>query len=113
MKRTRFNLPAYAFAMKILLQSFETGLYLDLIGSWTNDPALARDFPDTLQATEFKLQRRLSQAFVVLVPEPVEEVRLPSLRAEPGPREKSPATARSVRDRQVYSHSPRKVVQAP
>jgi hypothetical protein len=55
--------------MRILLQSFETGLYLDLIGAWTDSPELARDFPDTLQATHFKFQRRLDHTFVVVVPE--------------------------------------------
>ena len=57
---------------KILLQSFETGLYLDSIGAWTNDPELARDFPNTVKATKFKLDRRLSHAFVVVVPEPTQ-----------------------------------------
>ncbi len=53
---------------RILLQCFDTGRYLDAAGDWTDRPELARDFPNCLQATEFKLRRRLSQAFVVVVP---------------------------------------------
>jgi hypothetical protein len=56
--------------MRILLQSFETGLYLDTSGDWTNNPDLARSFPSTRQAAEFKTQRRLAKAFVVVLPEP-------------------------------------------
>lgn len=55
---------------RILLQSFETGFYLDMDGAWTTRPELARDFANTVKATEFKLQRRLSDTFVVLLPEP-------------------------------------------
>jgi hypothetical protein len=56
--------------MKFVLQSFETGLYLDTTGDWTNRPELARDFPNALQASGFKLQRRLRDVFVVVMPEP-------------------------------------------
>jgi hypothetical protein len=56
--------------MKFVLQSFETGLYLDTTGDWTNRPELARDFPNALQVSGFKLQRRLRDVFVVVVPEP-------------------------------------------
>ena len=54
---------------RILLQDFETGLYLDLAGAWTSSPESARDFPNCVKATEFKIQRRLSHAFVVVLPE--------------------------------------------
>ena len=53
---------------RILLQCFETGRYLDAVGNWTDSPELAQDFPNSLKATEFKLRRRLSQVFVVVVP---------------------------------------------
>jgi hypothetical protein len=56
---------------RILLQSFETGFYLDMDGAWTTKPELARDFANTVQATEFKLHRRLIDTFVVLLPEPM------------------------------------------
>jgi len=56
--------------MRILLQSFETGLYLDTSGDWTNDSALAQSFPNTRQGAEFKVQRRLAHTFVVVLPEP-------------------------------------------
>src|SRR5664279_2034947 len=56
--------------MRILLQSFETGLYLDTSGAWTSTSDLARSFPSTRQAAEFKIQRRLDRAFVVVLPEP-------------------------------------------
>jgi hypothetical protein len=55
--------------MRILLQSFETGLYLDTSGDWTDISDLARSFPSTRQAAEFKLHRRLANAFVVVLPE--------------------------------------------
>lgn len=55
--------------MIILLQSFETGLYLDRVGAWTEKPGLARTFPNAVQATAFKIHRRLSHAFVVVLPD--------------------------------------------
>jgi hypothetical protein len=55
--------------MRILLQSFETGLYLGTSGDWTNTPALAQNFRDTRQAAEFKIHRRLAHAFVVVQPD--------------------------------------------
>jgi hypothetical protein len=58
---------------RILLQSFETGFYLDSAGAWTSSPALARDFPSTVLATEFKVHRHLKNAFVVVVPEPTSQ----------------------------------------
>ena len=56
--------------MRILLQSFETGLYLDTSGGWTNSPDLARNFPNTRQAAEFRIHRHLAKTFVVVLPEP-------------------------------------------
>ena len=56
--------------MRILLQSFETGLYLDTSGDWTNESALARSFPNTRHAAEFIVHRRLTHTFVVVLPEP-------------------------------------------
>ena len=56
--------------MRVLLQSFETGLYLDMSGAWTNASDLARNFPNTRQAAEFKIHRRLANAFVVVQPAP-------------------------------------------
>ena len=55
--------------MRILLQSFETGKYLDAVGAWTDRLDLAHDFPNTVQATEAKIRRRLRHAFVAVVPE--------------------------------------------
>jgi len=60
--------------MRVLLQSFETGLYLDTSGDWTIASHLARDFPNTRQATEFKIHRRLANIFVVVRPEPAPPV---------------------------------------
>jgi len=56
--------------MRILLQSFEIGFYLDTSGDWTNVLDLARNFPNTRKATEFKIHRRLANAFVIVQPEP-------------------------------------------
>jgi hypothetical protein len=55
---------------RILLQNFETGLYLDLVGAWTTSPELAQEFPNSAKATEFKITHRLNHVFAVLVPEP-------------------------------------------
>jgi hypothetical protein len=69
--------------MRILLQNFETGLYLDTSGAWTSTPELARSFPSTRQAAEFKIQRRLDQALVIVLPEPAPPLaRLSLLRQE-------------------------------
>lgn len=57
--------------MRILLQSFETGLYLDPSEHWTNTSDLARNFPNTRQAAQFKIHRRLANTFVVVQPDPV------------------------------------------
>jgi hypothetical protein len=56
--------------MRILLQNFETGLYLAGDGSWTQKHEAALAFRDEVRATEFRLQHRLDQAFVVVRPEP-------------------------------------------
>ncbi|MCX6916290.1 MAG: hypothetical protein NT167_25155 [Verrucomicrobia bacterium] len=56
--------------MRILLQSFESGLYLDASGDWTSTSDLARNFANTRQAAEFKIHRRLAGVFVVVLPEP-------------------------------------------
>jgi hypothetical protein len=53
---------------RILLRDFETGLYLDPSGTWTTSPELAQGFPNTVLATETKLRRRLSEAFVIVLP---------------------------------------------
>ncbi len=55
---------------RILLQDFETGLYLGPEGTWTGNPEMARDFPNTVQATETKLRRHLREAFVIVLPQP-------------------------------------------
>ena len=54
--------------MKIVLQSFETGLYFDERGGWTLLPELAKAFSNTTQASEHKFRRRLEHTFVVVVP---------------------------------------------
>jgi hypothetical protein len=63
--------------MRVLLQSFETGLYLDTSGDWTNTSDLARNFRDTRQAAEFKIHHRLSSVFVVVQPEPTPQANVP------------------------------------
>lgn len=75
---------------RILLQSFETGLYLDLVGAWTSSPALARDFPNSVKATEFKMHRRLSQAFVVVLPELARETEAATFACITTPRSDTP-----------------------
>jgi hypothetical protein len=54
---------------RILLRDFETGLYLDPTGTWTTQLEQAQAFPNTVVATEAKLRRRLSEAFVIVVPQ--------------------------------------------
>ncbi len=56
--------------MRILLQSFESGLYLDTSGEWTSTSDLARNFANSRQAAEFKIHHRLTHVFVVVLPEP-------------------------------------------
>ena len=77
--------------MRILLQSFETGLYLDSSGAWTNTSDLARSFPSTRQAAEFKIHRRLDKAFVVVEPEPAAPLNMTSSRDETTMQAKKPA----------------------
>ena len=68
--------------MRILLQSFETGFYLDTGGDWTNNSDLARNFQNTRQATEFKTHRRLVNAFAVVQPEPDPKIDVTSIYDE-------------------------------
>ena len=58
----------FYYMNRILLRDFETGLYLDPSGTWTTNPEQAQGFPNTVLATETKLRRRLSEAFVIVVP---------------------------------------------
>ena len=53
--------------MRILLQSFESGLYLDTSGEWTSTSDLARNFANSRQAAEFKIHHRLTHVFVVVL----------------------------------------------
>jgi len=56
--------------MKILLQSFETGLYLDTSGAWTNTPALAQNFPNYAASNGVSKSTDASPApSVVVLPE--------------------------------------------
>jgi hypothetical protein len=56
--------------MRILLQNFETGLYLDREGQWTRKAENARAFADEVRATEYRVQQRLANTFVVVRLEP-------------------------------------------
>jgi hypothetical protein len=62
--------------MAILLQNFETARYVGTNGTWTSTPELARAFPSTRQATEFKMNHRLDCTFAVVLPEPAPKVEL-------------------------------------
>jgi hypothetical protein len=77
--------------MRILLQNFETGLYLDTSGAWTSTPELARSFPSTRQAAEFKIQRRLDQALVIVLPEPAPPLDVTGRRDEVTTQTQKPA----------------------
>jgi hypothetical protein len=79
--------------MRILLQSFETGLYLDTSGDWTNTPDLARSFPNSRQAAEFKVYHRLSSFFVVVLPEPAPPVNVAGTHHQTTMRAQEPANA--------------------
>jgi hypothetical protein len=68
--------------MRILLQSFESGLYLDTSGDWTSTSDLARNFTNTRQAAEFKIHRRLAGVFVVVLPEPAPPVNVSDIFVE-------------------------------
>ena len=63
------RLPERCRPMRILLQSFESGLYLDTSGDWTSTSDLARNFANTRQAADFKVHHRLNNVFVVVLPE--------------------------------------------
>ena len=54
--------------MKILLQDFQTGLYLGRRREWTQNPEAARAFPDRLRATAYKVWHRLPRACTVAKP---------------------------------------------
>ena len=77
--------------MRILLQSFETGLYLDTSGDWTSTLDLARSFPDIRQAADFKSHHRLASTFVVVLPEPALPVDATGAQAETIRRTQEPA----------------------
>jgi hypothetical protein len=70
---------------RILLQSFKTGLYLDPSGTWTSNRDLAQGFPNTVLPTELKLRRRLSDAFVIVVPQTESPARRVRLRKQSQP----------------------------
>jgi hypothetical protein len=58
--------------MKTILRNFETGLYLERSGKWTSDPEEALMFPDQLRATAYQIRHRLTDTFVVVLPEVAE-----------------------------------------
>jgi hypothetical protein len=68
--------------MRILLQSFESGLYLDTGGNWTSISDLARAFANTRQAAEFKIHHRLAGVFVVVLPDPPLPVSVPGTHGD-------------------------------
>jgi hypothetical protein len=70
--------------MRILLQSFESGLYLDTSGEWTSTSDLARNFANTRQAADFKIHHRLTSVFVVVLPEPAPPANATGTHDEPG-----------------------------
>ncbi len=55
--------------MKIVLRSFETGLYLESLDQWTSDPESALMFPDQQRATAYQIRHRLADTFVAVLPE--------------------------------------------
>ena len=55
--------------MRILLQNFETGLYLNGDADWTQHPEAALAFPDAVRATDYRNLHRLPNTFVVVRPE--------------------------------------------
>jgi hypothetical protein len=56
--------------MRILLQNFESGLYLGDQGRWTKKPEAALAFRDEIRATEYRRERSLANTYVVVRPEP-------------------------------------------
>jgi len=55
--------------MKIRLQNFDTGLFLDLAGGWTANPQSAREFSSLVHAAEFQFEARLAHTYVVVAPD--------------------------------------------
>jgi hypothetical protein len=88
--------------MKILLQNFDTGLYLGPHGRWTDKPEEGLGFPNTLQASEYTLERRLANTYVVVraSPPPATSSSPKLARARPSRREGGQFARSSVlRDR--------------
>jgi hypothetical protein len=56
--------------MRIVLQNFESGLYLGNEDRWTRKPEAALAFRDEIRATEYRRERSLANTFVVVRPEP-------------------------------------------
>ena len=56
--------------MRILLQNFNTGLYLAEAGCWTTTVENAMAFLNSVLATEYKLRRRLAHVFAVVRADP-------------------------------------------
>lgn len=54
--------------MKILLQDFQTGLYLGRSRRWTQNPEKARTFQNRFRAGAYKVWHRLPRACVVAMP---------------------------------------------
>jgi len=82
--------------MKILLQNFETGLYLRPDGQWTDQPELGIDFPNTVEATEYTLRRRLPNTYVIVRtfhPQPLAPRRKRTAASASRPRAFAPRTA--------------------
>lgn len=82
---------ALCLMKRILLKSFDTGLYLEPSGTWTNRPELAQEFPDTVAATEVKVHRGLKGTFAVVMPRRASRPRL----AVPRKHEAQASTARA------------------
>jgi len=55
--------------MKVLLQNFETGLYLCCGGAWTDNPEGALVFLNELRAADYCVYHRLPSTLVVVQPE--------------------------------------------
>jgi hypothetical protein len=77
--------------MRILVQNFETGLYLDTSGDWTSTLDLARSFPDIRQAGDFKAHHQLASTFVVVLSEPALPVDATGVSDEAIQRSQEPA----------------------
>ena len=77
--------------MKILLQNFNTGLYLAETGSWTTTVESAKAFLNLVRATEYKLRFRLAHVFAVVRPEALQEA--PSTTQERSLASRSPVSS--------------------